>query len=236
MTVPFSEFRRARAVIFDFDGVIADTEWLHSDTFRKVLEEEGIRITPEDHDRRFLGINDRAGFALAFEDAGRALESGEVVRLVERKSVYYGARIEEIRPFPGAAELVRALAARGPLAIASGGRRHEIEAILIANGLRRDFRAILSADDVARSKPDPEGMLLAFEALRAEESGRWSDLEPAECLVIEDSLPGIDAAHAAGMRCVAVAHTYPRERLGGADRVVERIADLRAEEVIERKR
>lgn len=219
-------------MIFDFDGVIADTEWLHSDTFRKVLAEEGIRISAEDHDRRFLGINDRAGFTLAYEEVGRALAGGELIDLVERKSVYYGGRIEEIRPFPGAVELVRALAARGPLAIASGGRRREIEAILSANGLHANFRAILSADDVVRSKPDPEGMLRALDALRTEENGRWSDLDPAECVVIEDSLPGIEAARAAGMRCVAVAHTYPIARLGAADRVVGRIAELRAEEVI----
>lgn len=216
----------ALAVIFDFDGVIADTEWLHFETFAGVLEEAGIRIDASDHGERFLGINDRAGFRKAFVEAGREISAAEVEALVERKSVHYRRRLGEVRPFPGVKELLASLAARAPLAIASGGRSAEIEVVLGAHGLRGFFRALLSADEVARSKPAPDVYLETLAALRRAAPDRAAALTPGECLVIEDSLPGIRAAKAAGMRCIAVAHTYPRAMLAEADGVVEKVADL----------
>jgi HAD superfamily hydrolase (TIGR01509 family) len=217
-----------RAVIFDFDGVIADTEGLHFETFARVLEEEGIRISGADHDERFLGVNDREGYRRAFAEKGREIPAREVDLLVARKSAYYRTRLGEVRLFPGAAELVEGLQGRCLLAIASGGRGVEIEAVLRAHELRECFLAILSADEVALSKPSPEPYLKALERLRVAAPGPASDLAAGECLVIEDSVFGIQAALAAGMRCLAVAHTFPREKLAAAHRVVERIGELSA--------
>jgi beta-phosphoglucomutase len=222
---------RARAVIFDFDGVIADTEGLHFECFARVLAEEGIVITREENDRRFLGINDRAGFTKAFEEVGRVLSPASAEALKERKSTYYRERLPEARLFPGVATLLAGLAARAPLAVASGGRGTEIDAVLRGNGVRRFFSCIVSADEVLRSKPVPESFLRAHEHLRSPPAmeGR---LAPGECLVIEDAPPGVQAARAAGMPCLAVAHSFPAEALAGADRVVARIGDLTPEEVL----
>ena len=114
---------RFRAVIFDFDGIIANTEPLHSEIFRRVLAEEGIAISDQDHDDRFLGINDWEGFLKAFEEVGRTLDDAGRRKLVERKSAYYRERVGGILPFSGVPELLADLAKRCPLAIASGGRR-----------------------------------------------------------------------------------------------------------------
>lgn len=221
-----------RAVIFDFDGVIADTEWLHSETFRRVLAEEGISVAAGEHDERFLGINDRAGFAKAFWEVGRSLSPVDRRALLDRKSADDSARIAEVKPYRGAREIIEALSARCPLAIASGGRAAEIDAVLRAHGLREHFLAIASAGDVERSKPAPDAFLAALERLRRAAPARANGLRPAGCLAIEDSLPGIEAAKAAGMRCLAVAHTYPPEKLAAADRVARSIGELRAEEIL----
>jgi len=227
-----SGLRTPRAVIFDFDGVVADTEGLHFECFAGALAEEGIAITREDHDRLFLGINDRAGFAKAFEEAGRKLSPEACASLIERKSRSYRRRMGEIRLFPGVARLLEGLAARVPLAIGSGGRAVEIDAVLRSNGVCRHFIAIVSADDVFRSKPQPDCFLRAMEALRERSPALGGRIEPAECLVVEDAPPGIEAARAAGMPCLAVAHTFPPESLAGADRVVGRLGDLIAEDLL----
>jgi beta-phosphoglucomutase len=222
---------RIRAVIFDFDGVIADTEGLHFESFARVLAEEGIVITREENDRRFLGINDRAGFEKALEEAGRSLPPGSAEALKERKSVFYRERLAEARLFPGVDALLAGLAARVPLAVASGGRGVEIDAVLRANHVRPFFACIVSADEVLRSKPAPDSFLRALDLLRdlPPVGGR---LEPAECLVVEDAPPGVQAARAAGMPCLAVAHSFTPEALAGAERIVRRIGDLTAEEVL----
>ena len=234
---PFPSWAPVHAVVFDFDGVIADTEWLHSTSFRQVLSEEGIHLTDRDHSERFLGVNDRAGFVMALGEVGRTASPAEITSLVERKSHCYSQRLEEIPLFAGASELIKSLAERCPLAIASGGRGAEIRAVLERHDLIRVFVAVVSADDVRDSKPSPEPFLAALEAIRASASGQrvrgaargWT---PAQCVAIEDSIHGVHAALAAGMRCVAVAHTYPAAKLTEAHRVVERIGQLAAGDIL----
>lgn len=221
-----------QAVLFDFDGVIADTEWLHSETFRQVLAEAGVFITDEDHDERFLGINDRSAFVKAFAEVGRELTPAEVESLAARKSAYYSRKLDEIRPYAGVPELVRALADRVPLAIASGGRVAEINAILEAQGLRKCFVAVYSADEVPRSKPAPDLFLAAFEAIREVRRRTGASLRANQCVAIEDSIHGVRAARAAGLHCIAVAHTYPRDRLGEANRIVQHISELTVDDLV----
>src|SRR5262249_26744019 len=134
----------------------------------------------------------------------------------------FGELAPKIHVFPGVAELVRSLSAQVPLAIASGALHREIEAILEAVGLRPAFSAIVGADDVGRGKPDPEPYLPAMRGLL----GRAPGLAPPECLAFEDSVPGILSARGAGMKVVAVTHSYPREKLQAAHRVVDSLVGL----------
>jgi HAD superfamily hydrolase (TIGR01509 family) len=130
-----------------------------------------------------------------------------------------------LRIFPGAAEAVEALGARWPVAICSGALRAEIELVLEMMGVGPYVAAVVAAEDTERCKPDPEGYLLALDALR---SGIGEDLEAAHCLVVEDSLAGVQAGKQAGMWVVGVAHTYtPRElRAAGADAVLDDLERL----------
>ena len=129
------------------------------------------------------------------------------------------ALIPSVPFFPGARELVRSLAREVPVGIASGALRAEIEAILRGGGLLDSFAAVVGADDVTQGKPHPEPYLTAMARL-------GPGLDPAECVVFEDSMPGVAAARAAGMKVVAVTNSFPRAKLSAADRVVDSLAGL----------
>ncbi len=222
-----------RAVIFDFDGVIADTEPIHFAAFRKVLSEIGVALTEADYYANYLGYDDKGCFAAALAANGRPTPPGTVADLVARKA---GAYMEHIRRhlvvFPGVRELVRDAAARYRLAIASGALRHEIEFILDQAGIRKEFAHITSAEDVTRGKPDPESFLHALASLNR---GRPDEpLTSADCLVIEDSIPGIRAARAAGMKVLAVANTHTIQDLRAADAVTHSLEQVSLAELSER--
>jgi HAD superfamily hydrolase (TIGR01509 family) len=215
-----------RAIIFDFNGVLVNDEPLHFKLFQRVLAEHGIVLDEADYYRRYLGMDDRGCFQSAFADRGRRLEESLLRMLVERKAAYYQERIvDDLATFPGADRLVPALAERYPLAIASGALRSEIEAILERIELKRFFQVIVSAEDVARGKPEPEIFLKALAGLNRERPPT-ATIAPAECLVIEDSKEGILGAQRAGMKCIAVAHSYPAAQLGDADAVFEKLAEI----------
>jgi beta-phosphoglucomutase len=212
------------AVVFDFDGVIVDTEPLHLAAFRAVLAPEGIEMTDEEYWESYLGYDDRDAITAALAGAGRDATPEVVERLMARKAERFLDAVRGGVPlFPGVAAFVRAAAARGPLAIASGALRREIELILDGVGLRSAFAAIVSAEDVQRGKPDPEAYVLALRALRRTRP----DLAPADCLAVEDSAAGVRAAKDAGMRCVAVTNSSAATALGGADAVVESLETVR---------
>jgi HAD superfamily hydrolase (TIGR01509 family) len=213
-----------RAVLFDFDGVIADTETAHFVTFSKVLAQEGIALGPEETQGSYMGIQDRRAFEIAFENAGRPLPDELRDELTNRKSDLYDASVPDIGVFPGARELIESASLRGPTTIASGGRRRDISAVLSRNGLLDHFASFVSGDETGRSKPDPEAFLLGLELIRREAA---PDLEAASCLVFEDSYHGVEAAKRAGMRCVAVTHSFPAEKLGKADLVIDSLLDWR---------
>jgi HAD superfamily hydrolase (TIGR01509 family) len=124
--------------------------------------------------------------------------------------------------FPGAPELVRALAAQVPVGIASGARQEEVDAILRGLGLRDAFTTIVGAEDAPRTKPDPAPYLQAVRLLASPANG----LAPAECVAFEDSTPGLSSALAAGMKVVGVTNSYPADKLRAAHRVVDSLADL----------
>ena len=214
---------RARAVIFDFDGVIADTEDLHFTTFAASLAAIEIHVTREEADQHYLGLTDRAAFEKAFREAGRPLDEQGTLALIDDKGGRYQKAIAEIELFPGAAELIRATSATVPLGIASSGLRDDIDPVLRRHALRDAFRFLVTADDGIASKPDPALYLRALTLLRTAE---LAGLLPQDCLVIEDSPRGIEAAKRAGMRCVAVRHTCADDQLSHADRVVSSLVEL----------
>jgi HAD superfamily hydrolase (TIGR01509 family) len=213
-------------VILDFNGVLVDDEHVHFELFREVLGREGVALTEADYHGRYLGLDDRGCFEAALADSGRPAGRARVDDLIARKAWRYAAVAEAgLRFFPGAADCLAALAARWPLAICSGALRPEIEYALDRLGRRGAVTAVVSAEDTTRCKPDPEGYLLALDALRARAGG---GLAAGDCLVAEDSLAGVESAKRAGMRAVGVAHTYAEAELAraGADAVVPALAHL----------
>jgi HAD superfamily hydrolase (TIGR01509 family) len=213
-----------RAVLFDFDGVLADSEPLHLEMFQKILQEEGISLSREDYYQKYLGLDDRGCFAQVFRNSGRTLGDTQMMDLVRRKNRDFLAHVRG-RPFlmPGAAEAVGLLKGRYFLTIVSGALRSEIQAVLEGAGLERAFHAIVAAEDVERGKPDPEGFLSAIRLLNRDFVPPAEILLPAECLAIEDSPWGIEAAKSAGVKCLGLTTSYDASRLGGADLVA---ADL----------
>ena len=202
-----------RAVIFDFNGVLVDDEHVHFELFREVLATEGLDLDEAAYHDRYLGFDDRGAFTAALLDAGRPAPAGFVDDLIARKAARYAEVAESgLKFFPSAAETLRNLADRYPVAICSGALRAEIEYALRRLEIRDRVGSITSAEDTERCKPAPEGYLIALDRLRAD----LPDLDAGHCLVIEDSLAGIEAARAAGMVAVGVTHTYRRDELEGA--------------------
>jgi beta-phosphoglucomutase len=203
--------RALQAIVFDFDGVIADTEVLHLRAYQQVLAPEGISISSDEYFDKYLGYDDVGVFKALGRDRNVPMDDGRVKELIARKSHRY----DELSAagdmlFPGAADFIRSAAAAVPIAIASGALTHEIEDILEHAGLRPLFEVIVGADQTERSKPHPEPYQTAFDRLRLL-TGR--DLIPWRTVAIEDSRWGLVSARGADLRCVAVANTYSADEL-----------------------
>jgi len=210
-----------RAVIFDFNGVIVDDEALHAYALCAVLAEEGVALDEAGYFAHFLGLSDRACFERALLAADQPFGDARVAGLVARKSAVYDDLVADgVLLVPGAADLVRACARRVPVAICSGALRPEIEAVLTQHELRQSVSVIVSAEDVTRGKPDPEGYRLALTRLRALRPD-LADLRPGDVVALEDAPRGVDAARAAGLRVVALAGSAPSVALVAADQVWE---------------
>ncbi len=211
-----------RAVVFDFDGVLVDSEPLHFRALRDCLSGEGVAIDEAEYTRDYLAYNDREALRLALERHGIAPEAGLISRLAAEKARRFATLLSDVPFFPGAPELIRSLAAAMPIAIASGALRNEIEKILERSGLRSLFTTIVGADDVSYGKPHPEPYEAALYRLRA----HHPELTPTDCLVFEDSMAGIASARAAGMRVVAITNSYAAERLAAAHHVITTLDGL----------
>ncbi|HET7213521.1 MAG TPA: HAD family phosphatase [Terriglobia bacterium] len=207
-----------RAIIFDFDGIIVDSEPIIMKLTHEMAAQEGWAVSEEDYYRDYLALDDRGIVEHLFISHGRPVDHAHVEELVNWKSRVYGNIIEDGLPtLPGAVDFVRQAANAYPLAIASGSARSEIDHLLGKLRLRDLFGVIASADDCARSKPDPEVYLRALAGMNTLPEFQKSPLLASECLAIEDAPGGIDAAHAAGIRCMGLAHSRATEHLKGAD-------------------
>jgi HAD superfamily hydrolase (TIGR01509 family) len=212
-----------RAIVFDFDGVIANSEPLHFRAYREVLTEQGVELTEQDYYSRYLGYDDVGAFTAIAADRGAGWTPQQIARLVFRKS----ERMEALERdgsvlFPGARQAIQDAASMMPIAIASGALSAEIRRVLDAAGLTIHFSTIVAAEDTVASKPAPDPYRLVVARL-AEAHG---PLAPEECVALEDSRWGLESARAAGLRTVGVAQTYDATELAAADLVIPNIQAL----------
>lgn len=197
----------SRAVLFDFNGTLSDDERIMCEIFQELFAERGRPLTEEEYFGELAGYSDPEVVRAWLGEDDPALVGEKIARYRER--VADGSTVTE-----GAREAVRVAANGAAVAVVSGAARSEIEPVLNAAGIAGLVAATVTAEDVTHGKPDPEGYLLALELLGA---------EAGDAVAFEDSEPGVDAARAAGIRCVAVLGTLPRERLARADAIVERL-------------
>lgn len=212
------------ATLFDFNGVLVDDEHVHLAAFSDTLAPLGISVSEKDYWERYLGFDDVGAFEAILVDHGREPTPSTIRELVMAKRPHYMARARAgLRTFPGAAELIRARAAVGPVAVVSGALTDEIEFGLEHLGVRELVPHIISAEDTTVSKPDPEGYRMGIDYLST-----LIGEEARRALVFEDSPAGIQAAKAVGLPVVALAHSYGADELArtGADLVLARLAQV----------
>jgi beta-phosphoglucomutase len=199
-------------ILFDFNGVIVDDEPQHCDALIAALSSYGFSLDRETYYREYLGFDDRECFRFTFRKMGLPHDDASLREAIDRKHSEYERSIRQsFRLVPGAAEFIEDAALDGyQLAIVSGALRSEIELVLELSGLRPHFAEIVAAEDVGACKPDPQGFVRARTGL---------GLTPERCMALEDSLPGLAAARAAGLRCVMLATSHPESACGDADLV-----------------
>lgn len=219
-----------KAIIFDFDGVIADTEPLHYRAAAAVLDARGIHVSEADFYERLMGLSDHDFFHKVLNEAGRRFDDALIRELLDEKNARYEAVMyRELKPLPGVDDFVYQAFQRGPTAVCSGARRMEIVGLLRQFGFDSWIKTIISIDEARVSKPDPTGYRMTLRALQETSPS----LRESECLVIEDSLHGIAAAKSAGMPVLAVQTHYDASQLRSADASVPGLGGLTPDQAAE---
>jgi len=218
------------AVIFDFDGVITDSEVLHLRSFNKVLAQFDFEIKKKDYYSKYLGFTDFDCYRQLIKEGLLKVDKSRIPELVEQKNLIFeklakteGQTIEGVREF-----LILLEQNSVPMAICSGALLTEIELMLDEANLRQFFQTIVSAEHVKKGKPHPEGFLRALERLNKNLEDKIS---ASQCIVIEDSLWGLQAAVAAKMHTIAVTNSYDAEQLHLAEKVVDKLSNLSMEDL-----
>ncbi len=221
-----------RAIFFDFNGVLVDDEPLHFKLFQNVLAPLGIELTQKRYYENYLGYDDHDCFAAVLRDFGKPVDEALIQKLTLEKNHAYleAARAKDLF-IPGALDFVRKTSAHLFLGIVSGALRDEIQTWLEFGKVQSLFQTIVSANETKQGKPNPEGYLRALDDVNRDCVAPSEILLPQECLVIEDSIWGIEAAQSAGMKCIALATSYPPENLQIADWVVKSFAEIPLEEI-----
>lgn len=224
-----------RAIIFDFDGVLADSEPLHYKALLNVAETFGVSFTYPQYLQRIIGFDDRDAFrdllsgrygAVNWKPSSTDKPELSLEELIERKACVFEELVSQgAALYPGVTRLIEEVSAELPIAIASGALRRDIEAVLGPLDLVKKFNPIVTADLVERSKPDPESYVMAFEQLKDRHES-LTDMEPWECLAIEDTPAGIAAAKDAGLYVLGVSSTCDQSSLTNAHRVIPKIQTL----------
>ncbi len=218
------------AVVFDFDGIIVDSEPMHYRAFQKVLEPLGAGYSWQEYVDRYMGFDDRDAFREAFRVNGLQLHEGELNRLIAAKAACFQEVIAAgVQPYPGVVELIRSLSGVIPLSICSGALRSDIEPVLEQLSLRGAFDLMVTAEEVQASKPDPASYRLAVERLR--QAFPAAGISPASSLAIEDTPAGITSATGAGLKVLAVTNSYPATELVQAVKTVDSLAGVTIEDL-----
>jgi len=214
-----------KAVIFDFDGVITDSEILHLRAFNQSLAPYGVEITTKDYYQAYLGFSDFDCYRLLIYQGLLKIDEQKIGDIIKVKTrIFEELTKTEGRTIEGVHDFLKMLRQNDiPMAICSGSLMAEIELMLEEAGLRDFFAAIVSAEQVRKGKPHPEGFLLSLQKLN-EDCPRPITAE--QCIAIEDSHWGLQAAKAAGMHIVAVTNSYDAEQLSMAEKVVTRLNEL----------
>jgi beta-phosphoglucomutase len=221
-----------RTVIFDFDGVITDSEILHLRAFNRVLAQYGIEITTKDYYKDYLGLTDFECFKLVADKSQLQLDRQGIKNLIKQKTrIFEELAKTEGRIIEGVRDFLKMLRQNNvPMAICSGALLAEIELMLEEARLRPFFAVIVSAEQVKKGKPDPEGFLLTLQKLNRivspAQAGIQNHISPDQCIVIEDSHWGLEAAKAAGMHTVAVTNSYDADQLAMAEKIVTQLGEL----------
>lgn len=207
------------------NGLIVDDEPIHFRLLRDVLAEEGIDLNWSVYTQKYLAYDDKDCFRLTFENAGKRITPEKIKGLIKRKSDLYEKEKHTVGLFPGVAEFVKdSHHAGAKLAVASGALLNEISFLMEQAGLRNYFDAIVGAEDVDRGKPDPEIFLKALSRLNEKGGG---NIQPKEAIVLEDSIHGVMAANEAGIPCLAITNSYPKEKLTHAQWVLPTLKGIR---------
>ena len=222
-----------KAVIFDFDGVITDSEILHFRAFNQVLKQHGFELTKEEYYKTYLGFSDADCYAALIQEGRLKIEKEQIRNLIDKKKVIYKEiALKEGKLNEGVRDFLLMLDENSiPMAICSGSLMSEVEMILADTGLRNLFKEIVSGEQVKKGKPDPEGFLLTLEKLNnnkaiSDQLENSNHIEANDCVVIEDSQWGLQAAKAAGMHIVAVTTSYGPEKLGLAEKIIDQLKEL----------
>jgi beta-phosphoglucomutase len=220
---------RPEAVLFDFDGILVDSEPMHYRAFTEVLDPLGMGFPWKEYVQTYMGFDDRDAFREAFRAKGIDLDDANLAKLVAAKSEAFLRVLRDgATAYPGAVPMIESLHATGrPLALCSGALRSDIDPILAQLGVARCFDVIVSANDVRRSKPDPESYALAF--ARLSERCAPSLTIPGKSVAVEDTPAGIRSAKGAGLRVLAVTNSYGAGELAEADWTVGSLESVRFE-------
>jgi len=210
----------AKAVIWDMDGVIADTGQHHFRAWQKTFAKRGVNFTEEDFRRQFGQRND----SIIRHHLGEKLSQDEVDAFAKEKEATYRRLARgKIKPLAGAVELLKSLRKHGfKAALATSAPAENIRLVVQSLGISDYFDVIVAGRDVKEGKPSPQGFLLAAQKLR---------VEPQNCVIIEDAIAGIMACKRAGSHCIAVTNTHPEESLRAADLVVDSLEKVSIEDL-----
>ena len=214
-----------RAVIFDFDGVITDSEILHFNAFNQVLGRYGIEITKQQYYKEYLGLTDAEVFGLMVEQGRLGPDAPAVEDLIKQKNQIF-ERLAENQGgiIEGVSDFLEMLRRNNiPMAICSGALLAEIKLILDQAQLSSFFEVIVSAEQVKKGKPNQEGFLLALQKLN---EANPNPVLAGQCIVIEDSHWGLEAAGTAGMHTVAITNSYDADQLAMAEKVITHLSEL----------
>ncbi|HEY0459864.1 MAG TPA: HAD family phosphatase [Pyrinomonadaceae bacterium] len=217
-----------KAILFDFNGVIIDDEPIQMRAYQEILGKEGIALTEEDY-YSCLGMDDRTFVEEMYRRADKKPETNKVLEATLAKTAKWRELIaDELPLFAGVVDFIKKMENDFALGIVSMAKREEIEFVLESAGLRDCFSVIISAEDVENCKPDPECYLKGFNALDSYRIKREHlPMVHRECLVIEDSPPGIVSGKTAGLKTLGITNTVPAEELraAGADAVAKNLDD-----------